>query len=173
MSAEEKANVMDAFRAGTISLLVATPVIEVGIDVANATTIAVMNPERFGLSQLHQLRGRVGRGGKASECLLVCDDPAELGDRLNIFCAVADGFRLAEEDLRLRGPGEFLGEAQHGQPFFRVGDLLKDGLLIARARQTAKQLVDGDHALTVKEFANINRVLQKRFGTKLTLSRIG
>ena len=173
MDAEEKAKVMDAFRKGTISLLVATPVIEVGIDVANATTIAVMNPERFGLSQLHQLRGRVGRGSKASECLLVCDDPAELGERLTVFCAIADGFKLAEEDLRLRGPGEFLGEAQHGQPFFRVGDLLKDGLLIARARQTAKQLVEGGYTLTVKEFANINRVLQKRFGTKLTLSRIG
>ncbi len=173
MKADEKAKVMDAFRKGAISLLVATPVIEVGIDVANATTIAVMNPERFGLSQLHQLRGRVGRGAKASQCLLVCDDPADIGERLTVFCAIADGFKLAEEDLRLRGPGEFLGEAQHGQPFFKVGDLLKDGLLIARARQTAKQLVDGGYTLTVKEFANINRVLQKRFGTKLTLSRIG
>jgi ATP-dependent DNA helicase RecG len=125
------------------------------------------------LSQLHQLRGRVGRGAKASECLLVCEYPEEIGERLAIFCAIADGFKLSEEDLRLRGPGEFLGEAQHGQPFFRVGDLLRDRLLIARARQTAKQLVDGEYALTVKEFANINRVLQKRFGTKLSLSRIG
>jgi ATP-dependent DNA helicase RecG len=173
MSADEKSRVMDSFRKGEIAVLVATPVIEVGIDVANATTIAVMNPERFGLSQLHQLRGRVGRGAKASECLLVCEYPEEVGERLAIFCAVSDGFKLSEEDLRLRGPGEFLGEAQHGQPFFRVGDLLRDRLLIARARQTAKQLVDGEYALTVKEFANINRVLQKRFGTKLSLSRIG
>lgn len=176
MSSEEKKSAMDRFRSGAISVLVATPVIEVGIDVPNATRIAIYNPERFGLSQLHQLRGRVGRGPHSSACLLIheADTVNEAGgDRLAIFCAVQDGFRLAEEDLKLRGPGEFIGEAQHGLPFFRVGDLIKDGLLVSRSREAARSLVAGELSLTLKEFAALNRVLQKRFGTKLQLSRVG
>lgn len=174
LSAEEKKAAMDGFRSGDVAVLVATPVIEVGIDVPNSTVIAIFNPERFGLSQLHQLRGRVGRGAYASECLLIHDmtegDPSE---RLTVFCSTNDGFRLSEEDLRLRGPGEFIGEAQHGLPFFRVGDLIKDGLLVSRARDVAKSLINGELSLTLKEFAALNRVLQKRFGTKLHLSRVG
>lgn len=174
MDADEKKQVMSDFRSGKVQLLVATPVIEVGIDVPNATVIAIVNPERFGLSQLHQLRGRVGRGTVSSECILVVDPLEEgIAERLAIFCGTLDGFKLAEEDLRMRGPGEFMGEAQHGVPFFRVGDLLKDGLLIARARQAADSLVSGDLALTMKEFGLLNHVLIKRFGTKLHLSRIG
>ncbi len=176
MASDEKKAAMDKFRSGQASVLVATPVIEVGIDVPNATLMVIFNPERFGLSQLHQLRGRVGRGQHASECLLVheIDLTGETSeDRLNVFCSIQDGFRLAEEDLRLRGPGEFIGEAQHGIPFFRVGDLIKDGLLLSRAREAARSLVAGEMSLTLKEFASLNRILQKRFGTKLNLSRVG
>jgi len=174
MDADEKKVVMDRFRAGEIQILAATPVIEVGIDVPNATVIAIMNPERFGLAQLHQLRGRVGRGAHASECVLVTDAPEEQENaRLIVFCSLTDGFRLAEEDLKLRGPGEILGEAQHGVPFFRVGDLLNDGLLISQAREAARSLVGGDFSLTLKEHGVLNRALMRRFGSKIQLSRVG
>jgi ATP-dependent DNA helicase RecG len=173
MKAEEKKKVMEAFRRNEIQILVATPVIEVGIDIPNATIIAIVNPERFGLAQLHQLRGRVGRGAHPSECFLIMEDGAEPSVRLSIFCELSDGFRLAEEDLKLRGPGEFVGEAQHGLPFFRVGDLLKDELLIAQARDTAKDLVEGRVSLTMKEYTELNRTLQNRFGHKIQLTRVG
>jgi ATP-dependent DNA helicase RecG len=174
MDSDEKKKAMEQFRSGAVSVLVATPVIEVGIDVPNATAIAIVNPERFGMAQLHQLRGRVGRGAFSSECILIHDvADEEPGGRLSLFCSVQDGFKLAEEDLKLRGPGEFVGEAQHGLPFFRVGDLINDGLLISQAREAAKSLVEGEIALTYKELALINRTLQKRFGTKLHLSRVG
>ncbi|MCG3203895.1 MAG: ATP-dependent DNA helicase RecG [Elusimicrobia bacterium] len=174
MKAEEKKQVMDRFRMGHLSLLVATPVIEVGIDIPNATVIGILNPERFGLAQLHQLRGRVGRGDHPSECLLIQDSTDEiLNERLDLFCLIRDGFKLAEEDLKLRGPGEFLGEAQHGLPLFKVGDLINDGLLLSRARESAKALVAGEMALTMKEFGELNRILQKRFGSKLSLSKVG
>jgi ATP-dependent DNA helicase RecG len=101
------------------------------------------------------------------------DAAAEINDRLQAFCSLSDGFKLAEEDLRLRGPGEFIGEAQHGVPLFRVGDLLKDGLLIAQAREAANTLVRGDLALTMKEFGLLNRALQRRFGNKIQLTRVG
>lgn len=171
---EEKKSAMDSFRSGQAAMLVATPVIEVGIDVANAVLMIVMNPERFGLAQLHQLRGRVGRGAAASECLLVIDPNQEnIHDRLSAFCQISDGFKLAEVDLTLRGPGEFLGEAQHGLPFFKVGNLASDGLLIARAREAARTLVQGELALTMKEFASLNRTLIQKFGHKLQLSNVG
>jgi ATP-dependent DNA helicase RecG len=174
MDSDEKKKAMEQFRSGAVSVLVATPVIEVGIDVPNATAIAIVNPERFGMAQLHQLRGRVGRGAFSSECILIHDvADEEPGGRLSLFCSVQDGFKLAEEDLKLRGPGEFVGEAQHGLPFFRVGDLINDGLLISQAREAAKSLVEGEIALTYKELALINRTLLKRFGTKLHLSRVG
>jgi ATP-dependent DNA helicase RecG len=174
MTPEEKSRVMAGFRAGSVRVLVATPVIEVGIDVPNAAVIAIANPERFGLAQLHQLRGRVGRGPHASECFLVSDHlPDDSTERLSLFCSLSDGFRLAEEDLRLRGPGEFLGEAQHGLPLFRVGDLVNDGLLIGQARDAAASLVRGDLPLTLNEFDLLNRALLRRFGNKIQLSRVG
>jgi ATP-dependent DNA helicase RecG len=173
MNSDDKKKIMELFRQRQLHILVATPVIEVGIDIANATVIAIMNPERFGLAQLHQLRGRVGRGTDASECLLVCDEASLTNERLQIFCSTTNGFQLSEEDLKLRGPGEFLGEAQHGVPFFRVGDLLKDGLLIAQARQAAKDLVDGVYPLTFKEADSLNRELRRKFGNRIRLSNVG
>lgn len=174
IKSEEKKTIMDQFRNGNASILVATPVIEVGVDVPNATIIAIYNPERFGLAQLHQLRGRVGRGKHASECILVVDEMQERAKtRLETFCSILDGFALAEEDLKLRGPGELLGEAQHGVPFFRVANLVKDNWLILRSRESAGNLVKGETSLTMKEYRVLNQVLNRRFGHKLNLSQIG
>ncbi len=176
MKSDEKKSVMEAFRKGKVSILVATPVIEVGIDVPRATTMVIMNPERFGLSQLHQLRGRVGRGQWPSQFLIVRSQrewEQNSNQRLESFCNISDGFRLAEEDLKMRGPGEILGEAQSGVPFFKVGDLVNDGLLISRSRNAAKLLVHGDLQLSMNEFSSINHVLQKRFGDKIHLSYVG
>lgn len=175
MSSIDKTAALDAFRRGDMSILVATPVIEVGIDIPNATTIVIVNPERFGLAQLHQLRGRVGRGSHPSQCVLVIPADAEepLNPRLETFCHLSDGFNLAEEDLKLRGPGEVLGEAQHGLPFFKVGNLLKDGWLIQQTREATRALIQGEIPLTMKEFGFLNRTLQKRFGNKIKLSSVG
>ncbi|MCB4755689.1 MAG: ATP-dependent DNA helicase RecG [Elusimicrobia bacterium] len=173
MKGEEKKRGLDAFRRHEIAILVSTPVIEVGIDVPNANTMVIVNPERFGLAQLHQLRGRVGRGPHASQCLLVVHENEPVPERLRLFCDLMDGFRLAEEDLKLRGPGELLGEAQHGLPLFKVGDLFRDGLLIQQTRDAAKSLSEGQIPLTMVEFNDLNNRLQKQFGNKLTLSKVG
>jgi len=174
MPSLDKKRTMEAFREGKIDILVSTPVIEVGIDVANATLIAIFNPDRFGLAQLHQLRGRVGRGPIPSTCLLVEDDPEKrTQERIRIFSNIQDGFKLAEEDLRLRGPGELMGEAQHGIPFFRVGDLLRDSFLITQTREAARSLVQGEVSLTMHEFQTLNHFLQRKFENKLTLSTVG
>jgi ATP-dependent DNA helicase RecG len=149
MSMGEKDEVMAAFRAGAVRVLVATTVVEVGVDVPQATIMAVHQAERFGLSQLHQLRGRVGRGGQEGFCFLLVGDGAspEAMDRLGVLVREADGFRIAEEDLRLRGPGEFLGTRQHGVPGFRVANPLSDRALVERASRAVKDLLARDAAL--------------------------
>jgi len=115
----------------------------VGVDLPNATVMLIENAERFGLAQLHQLRGRVGRGAHESYCVLVADiKTAEARERLRVLEETTDGFRIAEEDLKLRGPGELLGQQQSGLPPFRFGDLSRDGALIERARRLAKQVLD-------------------------------
>ena len=135
---------MVAFKDGATDVLVCTTVIEVGIDVPNAGMIVVEHAERFGLSQLHQLRGRVGRGEHKSKCLLVASakmtDPAVR--RLRAIERTHDGFEIAEEDMRMRGPGEMLGVRQTGIPRFRVGDLLRDGDLMAHARRLADEALE-------------------------------
>ncbi len=149
MKATEKDAVMAAFSGGSIDILVATTVIEVGVDVPDATVMVVEHAERFGLAQLHQLRGRVGRGGKAGSCLLLFAPP--LGEtarrRLNIMRETDDGFRIAEEDLRLRGAGELLGTRQSGMPAFRVADLDLHADLLAVARDDAKLILGRDPEL--------------------------
>ena len=162
MSAAEKDEVMRAFNCGELNILVATPVVEVGIDVPNATVMLVESADRFGLSQLHQFRGRVGRGPCQSYCMLLAEDPSEVGqERLKVIEEVFDGFKLAEEDLKLRGPGAFFGTRQSGLPDLRMARL-SDVAILELARAEAKRLFEEDarmknpdHALLVKELVRV------------------
>ena len=148
MKVEDKAGTMAAFVAGDIDLLVATTVIEVGVDVANASLMVVEHAERFGLAQLHQLRGRVGRGSDDSVCILMYARPlsASARARLKVIFENRDGFAIAREDLRLRGPGEFVGARQSGLPMLRFADLERDVALLERARDVATRLLADDPA---------------------------
>ncbi|HCC34611.1 MAG TPA: ATP-dependent DNA helicase RecG [Ruminococcaceae bacterium] len=148
MKASRKDQVMRAFASGEIQLLIATTVIEVGIDVKNAVIIVIENAERFGLSQLHQLRGRVGRGEHASSCILISGAENESGRRLEVLCKTADGFKIAEEDLKLRGPGDFFGRRQHGLPQLKIADILQDTGLLSAAKDTAVRLLKNDPELS-------------------------
>jgi ATP-dependent DNA helicase RecG len=145
---EEKARVMAAFLAGKLNLLVATTVIEVGVDVPNASLMVIEHAERFGLAQLHQLRGRVGRGSRESVCILLYSAALSEGARarLKVIFENADGFVIAQEDLRLRGPGEYLGERQSGLPLLKYADLEKDGDLLRQANEAAEALLRDDEA---------------------------
>ena len=150
MDGAEKDAVMTAFYRGEIGVLIATTVIEVGVDAPNATAIIIEHAERFGLAQLHQLRGRVGRGDKQGACLLLYKGP--LGEtaksRLQILRETEDGFKIAEEDLRLRGAGDLLGTAQSGFPQFKIADLAVHGDLLAAARDDAKLTLERDPSFT-------------------------
>jgi ATP-dependent DNA helicase RecG len=171
---ESKHEVMRAFRAGDIQLLVSTLVIEVGVDVPNATLMLIEHAERFGLSQLHQLRGRVSRGKVPGECILftgTTTDDAQV--RLRAFTKISDGFALAEEDARLRGIGEFFGTRQHGLGDLRIGDLLKDRELLDMAREDAMLLVHDDPGLRRPEHAALRNVVLERYGKTLDLAAIG
>ncbi|HTQ52117.1 MAG TPA: ATP-dependent DNA helicase RecG [Candidatus Acidoferrales bacterium] len=144
LKGREKEDVMAAFRANQVQVLVATALIEVGLDVPNATVMLVENAERFGLAQLHQLRGRIGRGANESFCILISNArTGEARERLQVLAETADGFRIAEMDLKLRGPGELLGQRQSGLPRFRFGSLTEDLDLICRARELAVQTPGG------------------------------
>ena len=148
MKSREKDTVMSAFAAGETNILVSTTVIEVGVDVPNASLMVVENAERFGLSQLHQLRGRVGRGQHQSYCVLVSDNKnEETRQRLKAMTRTADGFKIAEEDLRLRGPGDFFGVRQHGLPGLRVADIGCNTRLLSEAQAAAEALLASDPAL--------------------------
>jgi ATP-dependent DNA helicase RecG len=152
LKAGEKDEIMRAFRAGETRVLVSTTVIEVGIDVANATVLLVENAERFGLAQLHQLRGRVGRGAEKSWCILLAGEEAEEKlDRLKILEEAADGFSIAEADLAIRGPGDLLGTAQTGLPPVRLAKLPQDLPLLEEARDQARQLLAEDPELSAHQ----------------------
>ncbi|GLC26495.1 ATP-dependent DNA helicase RecG [Roseisolibacter agri] len=170
---DEKDAVMRAFRDGELDLLVATTVIEVGIDVGNATMMLIEHPERFGLSQLHQLRGRVGRGGEQSYCILLGDVGQEAAERLQTFVGTEDGFEIARADLRLRGMGDLFGERQSGEPTFRVADPLRDEELNLRAREAADRLLTRDPELTAPESQGLRNVLSTRYARALDLFRVG
>ena len=149
MKAKDKAQVMDDFAAGTLDILVSTTVVEVGVDVPNAALMIIENAERFGLSQLHQLRGRVGRGQWQSTCILVSDNRTpETRDRLKYFTLTNDGFKIAEKDLELRGPGDFFGQRQHGLPTLRCADLAGDTRVLKEAQAAALDLLTQDPELT-------------------------
>jgi ATP-dependent DNA helicase RecG len=141
---DEKDRVMGAFTRGDVQVLVSTTVVEVGVDVPNATVMIVEHAERFGLSQLHQLRGRVGRGAAASTCVLLYQHPLSQAARarLDALVETTDGFEIAERDLRLRGPGDFFGTRQSGLPTLRVGDLMRDHALMEEARRAATEWLD-------------------------------
>jgi ATP-dependent DNA helicase RecG len=145
MKPAEKAEVMARFKQGELQLLVATTVIEVGVDVPNASLMIIENPERLGLAQLHQLRGRVGRGSAASHCVLLYHPPLSFigRERLGIMRETNDGFVIAEKDLQLRGPGEMLGTRQTGLLQFKVADLMRDAHLLPAVRDAAQQLIAG------------------------------
>jgi ATP-dependent DNA helicase RecG len=170
MKPGKKAEVMNHFRAGEIQALVSTTVIEVGVDVPNATMMIIQHAERYGLSQLHQLRGRIGRGSKKSYCLLFAEsEGASSPKRLQILCETSDGFRIAEEDLRLRGPGEMLGTRQHGLPTFKVADLVADIDLVEQARDDAAAILREDAKLEAQHHAALKRELIHRYGDTMAL----
>ena len=165
MRPEEKDAVMHAFREGKIHALVTTTVIEVGVDVKNANLMLIENAERFGLAQLHQLRGRIGRGEHKSYCLLIAggDATPDAREKLQTLERTNDGFEIAEADLRLRGAGDILGTAQSGLPPLKLGDLLRDGDLMKLARTTARAIFAADPGL--------RRAENRRFFAYLAASR--
>ncbi len=173
LPSDQKDAIMRRFRDGEVDVLVATTVIEVGIDVPNATVMVIEHPERFGLSQLHQLRGRVGRGADASYCILLGDVGEETAARLRVFTESEDGFHIAREDMRLRGMGDLFGERQHGEPMFRVADPLRDEELLLRARQAAERMMSADPDLERPEHAGVRRLLTERYARALELFRVG
>jgi len=164
----EKSEVMERFRSSAVAVLVSTTVIEVGVDVPNATMMVIQHAERYGLNQLHQLRGRIGRGLKKSYCLLFAEAQGEASlARLTILCETSDGFRIAEEDLRLRGPGEMLGTRQHGMPVFKVADLIADFDLLEQARDDAAEILRDDGKLAQHEHARLRDALAQRYADSL------
>lgn len=175
MKGEEKEAMMKEFKEGKIQLLVATTVIEVGIDIPNASVMVIEHAERFGLSQLHQLRGRIGRGDHPSKCILMApyrvSEEAKI--RLQAMERTTDGFKIAEQDLELRGPGEFFGVRQSGLPEFRVGRLIRDASILMEARKEAFRLVDEDPDLQNPSYRLLRATLMERWKGRLELATIG
>lgn len=164
MKAKDKEATMAAFVSGEIQILVSTTVIEVGVDVPNASLMIVENADRFGLSQLHQLRGRVGRGKHKSYCVLVSNnDSPEVKARLNIMCKTGDGFKISEEDLRLRGPGDFFGSRQHGLPEMHVADLGADVNVLQLAQEESRRLLENDPQLELPEHRALRQRVDKLY----------
>lgn len=175
MRAEEKEQIMREFKDGKINLLVSTTVIEVGIDVPNATVMFIEHPERFGLSQLHQLRGRIGRGESRSVCVLMAENGLnEIAvRRLSTMVKTDDGFKVAEEDLAIRGPGEFMGTRQHGIPGLRVADLVRDMDTLILARTEALRLVENDPDFMLAPHKPLKDMLVTRFKDKIGFMNVG
>jgi ATP-dependent DNA helicase RecG len=170
---EERDRLMRSFKEGELRLLVSTTMIEVGIDVPQATLVVIEHAERFGLSQLHQLRGRVGRGDKPSLCILVTS--LRSGDpgfkRLEILVRTEDGFRIAEEDLEIRGPGDFLGTRQSGLPELQLGNLIRDYSILVEAREAAFDWMEKDPSLSAHP--PLRDALKRRWGQRLRLADVG
>jgi ATP-dependent DNA helicase RecG len=175
MKSEDKDAAMRAFLAGATQVLVATTVIEVGIDAPNAGMMVIEHADRFGLSQLHQLRGRVGRGSRPGTCILVAGftRSEDAWRRLQVMTKTTDGFKIAEEDLELRGPGEFFGTRQSGLPDFRVANIIRDQASLSQAREDAFALAAEDPLLDRPEHAILKTMLVRRWGKRLKLGRVG
>ena len=170
MKSEEKKKVMDAFRRGRYDILVATTVIEVGVDIPNVTVMVVEHAERYGLAQLHQLRGRIGRGKHASYCILMGEPKTDASyERLSIMTETDDGFQISEKDLDIRGPGEFLGTRQSGLPELRFGNIARDFGIMEEARKEAFNLVKEDPGLNDPRNAGIKNMIAERFKGKLEI----
>ncbi|MGN1080739.1 MAG: ATP-dependent DNA helicase RecG [Acutalibacteraceae bacterium] len=164
MKPKEKDAVMKDFKDGKIQLLVSTTVVEVGVDVPNAVIMVIQNAERFGLSQLHQLRGRVGRGSEKSTCILISDAKgAGARARLETMCRMSDGFEIANEDLKLRGPGDFFGERQHGLPKLAIADMAKDAGVLKTTNLLAKAILNSDPAMSSPRLANLKEAADGLF----------
>jgi ATP-dependent DNA helicase RecG len=190
MKQADKEAVMTAFIGGKIQVLVATTVIEVGVDVPNATVMMIEHAERFGLAQLHQLRGRVGRAGHQSYCLLMAatmgrnktlpgkrptgnqESASLVKERLEALVRSNDGFAIAEEDLRIRGPGEFFGFRQWGMPEFRVANIVRDGDLLQQARLEAFSLLKQDPQLSASAHRGIKEAMLRKWEKKLELGSV-
>jgi ATP-dependent DNA helicase RecG len=175
MTQVEKSQAMSEFRAGKTQVLVSTSLIEVGVDVENASIIAIVSPERFGLAQLHQLRGRVGRGAHPAFCAVLIDEELtdDARERLAAFAATLDGFQLAELDFALRGPGELLGTEQHGMARLRIADLQRDEAIVDEARLAAEKLLAADPGLASPAHAKLRRQMLVRYGRALELADVG
>ncbi|MGD9808726.1 MAG: ATP-dependent DNA helicase RecG [Deferribacterales bacterium] len=175
MKHEQKQELMDAFKAGKIQILVSTTVIEVGVDVPQATVMVIENAERFGLSQLHQLRGRVGRSDRQSYCVLVGSEhiSEEANERINAMCSYADGFKLSEIDLEMRGPGDFFGTRQSGLPEFRFSNIVRDVKILQGAREDAASVLADDPDLSSPKNAVIKEVLMRKWRAELAYIEIG
>ncbi len=171
LKAAEKSAVMDAFKAHELDVLVSTTVIEVGVDVPNANLIAIENAERYGLSALHQLRGRVGRGGGEAYCILISDHTTDaVRKRLSFLCHTNDGFEIARFDLETRGPGDFFGSRQHGLPTLRIADLMADSRVLYAAQEEALALTHDDPALQKPENAGLRRLAEALFSQDTALN---
>jgi ATP-dependent DNA helicase RecG len=170
----EKEAAMESFRTGVTQVLVATSVVEVGVDVPNATVMTIENGERFGLAQLHQLRGRISRGVHAGHlCVFAESESEEAQERLKAFCSTNDGFELAELDFKLRGPGDLFSIRQHGLPPLRIADVLRDSGLLEEARKDAQAITSMDAELTAPEYAKLRRMVMSRYGEALELGDVG
>ncbi|WP_081922188.1 ATP-dependent DNA helicase RecG [Oceanobacillus jeddahense] len=164
LSSAEKDEVMRDFADNKVKVLVSTTVVEVGVNVPNATVMVIYDAERFGLSQLHQLRGRVGRGEKQSYCILIAEPKGEVGkERMRIMSETSDGFELSEQDLQLRGPGDFFGRKQSGMPEFKVADMVHDYRALETARQDAQQIVE-DNLLQAEDYKYLKEILAEEEG---------
>jgi ATP-dependent DNA helicase RecG len=172
MRPSEKDGVMKRFISGETDILVSTTVIEVGVNVPNASLMVIENAERFGLSQLHQLRGRVGRSGHQSYCILFNDSKSDIAmERMKVMTGTHDGFVISEKDLELRGPGDFFGTRQHGIPELKIANLYRDIEILKKAQEAAELIISGDRALQAQENRLLGQAIREKFsGVMNTIS---